>query len=65
VIKVIDAKTLERAVTLIHATQQGRLNKTEALEIRTVVASSIAAKRRYHQAYTAPTYEWKKPAPRR
>lgn len=62
---MLDRKTLEK--TLIEAArQQGlALNGKELLDIRTGIASSLAAKERHRQRMTAPAYLWKKPAPRR
>ncbi len=62
---MLDRNTLEK--TIIEAAhQQGySLDGKELLDIRTAIASSLAAKERYRQRMMAPAYEWKKPGPRR
>ena len=62
---MLDRKTLE--LTLIAAAhQQGQaLNGKDMLDIRTGIASTLAAKERHKQRMTAPAYQWVKSAPRR
>ncbi|HEJ7887078.1 TPA: hypothetical protein SMI12_004087 [Serratia liquefaciens] len=56
---------IEKAI-ISAAQQQGTtLNGKDLLDIRTGVAASLAAKERHRQRMVAPTYQWKKPAPRR
>ncbi len=54
-------------VTLINlAKKQGlSLNGKDLLDIRTQVATALAAKDRHRQRMTSPEYHWRKPAPRR
>lgn len=53
--------------TIISAVeQQGlELNGKELLEIRTRVSTTLTAKERHRQRMNSPTYEWKKPQPKR
>lgn len=62
---MLDHHSIEQ--TLISAAhQQGvELNGKDLLDLRTSVAATLAAKERHRQRMTAPTYQWKKPAPRR
>ncbi|MEY1578870.1 hypothetical protein AB7Z98_08385 [Providencia manganoxydans] len=54
------------AVMMELAHQQGRsLNGSDRLAIRTGVAQTMQAKERHKRRMTAPTYQWKKPAPKR
>ncbi|WP_308561812.1 hypothetical protein [uncultured Klebsiella sp.] len=50
-------------ITLISlAAKQGlSLNGKDLLDIRTQVATALAAKDRHRQRMAAPTYQWKKP----
>ncbi|PJR63528.1 hypothetical protein [Raoultella sp. T31] len=50
-------------VTVISlATKQGlSLNGKDLLDIRTQVATALAAKKRHRQRMMAPAYQWKKP----
>ncbi|POU76519.1 hypothetical protein C3370_06155 [Leclercia sp. LSNIH7] len=53
--------TIEAVITEM-ARQQGHdLNGQEMLQIRTSVASSLAAKERYRQRKNAGPFQWKKP----
>ncbi|MEX6313331.1 hypothetical protein AB6G19_05870 [Providencia manganoxydans] len=54
------------AVMMELSHQQGQsLNRSDRLAIRTGVAQAIQAKERHKGRVTAPTYQWKKPAPKR
>lgn len=54
-------------ITLISlAKKQGlSLNRKDLLDIRTQVATALAAKDRHRQRMTSPEYHWRKPPPRR
>ncbi|CRY83530.1 TPA: hypothetical protein U5D93_003706 [Yersinia enterocolitica] len=54
-------------MTLINAAKrQGvDLDNKDLLDIRTKVASTLAAKECYRQRMSAQTYQWKKPTPHR
>ncbi|MCI1680458.1 MAG: hypothetical protein LKK36_09290 [Ewingella americana] len=58
---MLNRKTLE--LTLIAAAhQQGQaLNGKDMLDIRTGIASTLAAKERQRQRMAAPEYKWRKP----
>ncbi|MBK5142883.1 hypothetical protein I2494_03985 [Budviciaceae bacterium BWR-B9] len=62
---MLDHQTVE--LTLIEvANQRGlTLDGKDLLEIRTRIATTLAAKERHHQRMKSPAYQWKKPAPRR
>lgn len=64
-IDMTDAKTIEVAAILAYAKENSGISHAEILEIRNAVGATLAAKRRYRHAYTAPAFEWKKPAPKR
>ncbi|MER3011858.1 hypothetical protein ABTW51_23055 [Serratia nematodiphila] len=62
---MLDHHAIEQAL-ISSAHQQGvELNGKDLLDLRTSVAVTLAAKERHRQRMTAPTYQWKKPAPRR
>lgn len=62
---MLSRDAIEKAI-ISAAKQQGlELNGKELLDLRTSVAATLAAKERYRQRMTAPTYQWKKPMPRR
>lgn len=52
---------IEAAIVLMAAKQGYSLNSTDMLEVRSRVASSLAAKERHRQRMTAPDFHWKKP----
>ncbi|AOM91973.1 hypothetical protein M2966_23460 [Klebsiella pneumoniae] len=54
---------IEAAIVLMAAKQGYSLNSTDMLEVRSRVASSLAAKERHRQRMTAPDFHWKKPKP--
>ncbi|WP_140919737.1 hypothetical protein [Limnobaculum xujianqingii] len=62
---MLDHQTVE--LTLIEvANQQGlTLDGKDLLEIRTRIATTLAAKKLHRQRMKAPAYQWKKLAPRR
>ena len=62
---MLSPTTIEMAV-ISAAKQQGKeLNGKDLLDIRTGIAASLAAKKRYRQRMSAPAYQWMKPGPRR
>ncbi|MBH3072472.1 hypothetical protein I5M92_20585 [Serratia marcescens] len=62
---MLDHHVIEQAL-ISSAHQQGlELNGKDLLDLRTSVADTLAAKERHRQRMTAPTYQWKKPEPRR
>ncbi|HFJ4332815.1 TPA: hypothetical protein ACGUIF_004842 [Serratia liquefaciens] len=62
---MLDHHSIERAL-ISSAHQKGvELNGKDLLDLRISVAATLAAKERHRQRITAPTYQWKKPAPRR
>lgn len=62
---MLDHHAIEQAL-ISSAHQQGvELNGKDLLDLRTSVAVTLAAKERHRQRMTAPTYQWKKPTPRR
>lgn len=62
---MLDHKTLEQTLIAAAEMDGGKLNGHDRLVIRTKVASSLASKERHRQRMTTPTYQWKKPEPRR
>jgi len=54
--------TLELTLIAAAHQQEQALNGKDMLDIRTGVASTLAAKERHRQRMAAPTYQWKKPA---
>ncbi|MFG0430318.1 hypothetical protein [Serratia liquefaciens] len=62
---MLDHHSIEQAL-ISSAHQQGvELNGKDLLDLRTSVAATLAAKECHRQRMTAPTYQWKKPKPRR
>ncbi|QXN62802.1 hypothetical protein [Serratia fonticola] len=62
---MLDRQAIE--LTLISAAQQQglTLNGKDLLDIRTNVSMALAAKEKWRQRMVAPSFQWKKPAPRR
>ncbi|HCT6691733.1 hypothetical protein ACWJN6_27835 [Klebsiella pneumoniae] len=56
---------IEAAIVLMAAKQGYALNSADMLEVRSRVASSLAAKERHRQRMTAPEFHWKKSKPYR
>jgi hypothetical protein len=50
---------IEAAIVLMAAKQTYALNSADMLEVRSRVASSLAAKERHRQRMTAPEFHWK------
>ncbi|WP_447884134.1 hypothetical protein [Serratia fonticola] len=62
---MLDRQAIELAL-ISAAQQQGfTLNGKDLLDIRTRVAAALAINERHRQRMVAPSYQWKKPAPRR
>jgi len=62
---MLDHHSIEQALISAAHKQGVELNGKDLLDLRTGVAATLAAKERHRQRMTAPTYQWKKPAPRR
>lgn len=62
---MLDRHTLELTIIAAALQQEQALNGKDMLDIRTGVASTLAAKERHRQRMTAPAYRWVKAAPRR
>jgi len=62
---MLSRDAIEKAI-ISAAKQQGHnLNEKELLDLRTSVAATLVAKERHRKRMSAPTYQWKKPQPRR
>lgn len=62
---MLSRDAIEKAI-ISAAKQQGlELNGKDLLDLRTGVASTLAAKARHSQRMTTPTYQWMKPVKRR
>lgn len=62
---MLDRQTLELSLLAI-ARQNGEpLDRHTLYTIRTGLAQALQAKERHRQRMTAPTFQWKRPDPRR
>lgn len=62
---MLDRQTIELALISVIRQQGQSLNGKDLLDIRTGIASTLAAKKRHRERMAAPAYQWKKPEPRR